>query len=345
MAPSPNRFSKRRKNIASERIDHRVRKSPLVILVTLLALAISASWASAADKIRIAVANFNVSFLSAGVAAKKGYFKDEGLEAEIIAMRPPVSITALSSGDIDYTTVFGSVVRAAMRGLPVRVVASFIDGSTHALIARSEFKSVTNLRGKTVGVGSYGATDDVAARMMLKHYGVEPDRQIKIVALGPDRARYAALKEGIVDAAVIAPPVDSEGRKAGFNVLARAYEIFNFPFVGLGTSTKKISERPDEVKRTIKALVRANRFIRENRDESIQILTVWGRTDRNAAAAAYDASAKVFNADGSIPESGLRLVIEQARNEANLAREVSPNEVAELSLLKEAQKELGIKGR
>ena len=107
----------------------------------------------AADKIRIAVANFNVSFMTAGVAAKKGYFRDEGLEPEIIGMRPPVSITALASGDIDYTTVFGSVVRAAVRGLPVRVVASWIDGSTHALIARPEFKAVKDLRGKTMGSG------------------------------------------------------------------------------------------------------------------------------------------------------------------------------------------------
>jgi NitT/TauT family transport system substrate-binding protein len=299
----------------------------------------------AADKIRIAVANFNVSFMTAGVAAKKGYFRDEGLEPEIIGMRPPVSITALASGDIDYTTVFGSVVRAAVRGLPVRVVASFIDGSTHALIARPEFKSVKDLRGKTMGVGSYGASDDIAGRMMVKHYGVDPDKQMKVVALGPDRARFAALKEGIVDVAVMAPPMDSEGRKAGFNILARAYEIFTFPFVGLGTSTRKLSEKPDEVKRTLRAFIRANRFIRDNRDESIQILTAWGRTDRNSATAAYDAAVKVFNTDGTIPESGLRLVLEQARSEANITREVAVGEVADLSLLREAQKELGIKGK
>ena len=299
----------------------------------------------AADKIRIAVANFNVSFMTAGVADKKGYFREEGLDPEIIGMRPPVSITALASGDIDYTTVFGSVVRAAVRGLPVRVVASFIDGSTHALIARPEFKSVKDLRGKTMGVGSYGASDDIAGRMMVKHYGVDPDKQMKIVALGPDRARFAALKEGIVDVAVIAPPADSEGRKAGFNILARAYEIFTFPFVGLGTSTRKLAEKPDEVKRTLRAFIRANRFIRDNREESIQILTAWGRTDRNSATAAYDSAVKVFNTDGTIPESGLRLVLDQARSEANLTREVAVGEVADLLLLREAQKELGIKGK
>ena len=147
-------------------------------------------------------------------------------------MRPPVSITALASGDIDYTTVFGSVVRAAVRGLPVRVVASFIDGSTHALIARPEFKSVKDLRGKTLAIGSHGASDDIAARMMIKHYGVDPDKQMKIVALGSDRARFAALKEGIVDVAVIAPPADSEGRKAGFNILARGTKSLPFPSSG-----------------------------------------------------------------------------------------------------------------
>lgn len=318
---------------------------PGMLLLALVTLAAITDPSSGADKIRIAVANFNVSFLPAGIAAKKAYFRDEGLEPEIIAMRPPVSITALAGGDIDYTTVFGSVVRAAIRGLPVRVVASFIDGSTHALIARPEFKSVKDLKGRTLAVGSYGASDDISARMMLKYYGIDPERGMKIVALGPDRARFAALKEGIVDVAVMAPPADAEGKKAGFNILARAYEIFTFPFVGLGTSLRKINERPDEIKKTIKALVRANRFIRDNRDESIQILMQWGRTDRNSATASYDGSVKVFNADGSIPESGLRLVIEQARNEANLAREVLPGEVAELSLLRAAQKELGIKGR
>ena len=99
------------------------------------------------------------------------------------------------------------------------------------------------------------------------------------------------------------------------------------------------------MKRTLKAFVRANRFIRDNREESIQILTAWGRTDRNSATAAYDAAVKVFNADGSIPESGLRLVLEQARSEANIGREFTVSEVADLAPLREAQRELGIKGK
>lgn len=301
--------------------------------------------AVAADKIRISVTNFNMSFLPSGLAAKRGFFQQEGLEAEIIRMNANVAITALASGDTDYTMIFGSVVRAAIRGLPVRVVASLIDGSTHALIARSEFKSVKELRGKTLGIQAYGATDHVVALMMFKHLGLDPDKDIKAVALGTAAARVSALKENIVEVAVISPPADEEARKLGFNVLARAFELFNFPFIGLGTHTRKIKERPDEVKRTIRGLIKANRYIRQNREGTIQTLAEWGRTAPALAAAAYDSAFKVYNLDGSIPEDGLLAVIDQAVKESKTTRTVRISDVADLTALREAQKELGIKAR
>jgi ABC-type nitrate/sulfonate/bicarbonate transport system substrate-binding protein len=106
-------------------------------------------------------------------------------------------------------------------------------------------------------------------------------------------------------------------------------------------NVKKINERPDEVKRVIRALIKANRFIRTNREGSIQVLTEWGRTTRENASASYDSTVKVFNHDGSIPDDGLRLVLEQAKEGAKLARDISAGEVADLTILRQAQKELG----
>ncbi len=297
------------------------------------------------DRIRISISSIDVSFLTGAVALKRDFFKEEGLAAELIRMNANISITALANGDTDYTLIFGSVVRAALLGFPLRVVASFMDSSTHTLIALPEYKSVKDLKGKILGVSSFGATADVVARMMIKHFGIDPEKEMKIIALGPERARFTALKEKVVDVAVISPPADSEGKKLGFNVLARAYELFSFPFIGLGTSVKKIKEKPDEVKRTIKALIKANRYIRQNRDGAIQVLMDWGRTDKNNAAATYDSTWKVFNSDGNIPDDGLRLVIDQSKQTLKLSREISPGEVSDTSLLREAQKELGTKGR
>lgn len=313
------------------------------ILLTLSVLGIPGGFPAGADQARIAVTNPNMSFLPSGVALKKGFFKDEGLEVEIIRMNVPTIITALVTGDIGYTLLFGSVVRGALRGMPMRALASLLDGSTHALVAKPEYKSGKELKGKTVGIGNFGGTDEVAGRMMLKSFGLDTEKDLKFIALGPDRARLAALKEGLVDVAVIAPPADALGRQMGFNVLLRAYEVFSFPFIGVGANLKTIKEKPEEVKKVVKALVRANRFIREDKEGAVRILMEWGKVEREHAVASYDSAWKVFSPDGNIPQEGLRMVVEQAKAELKLTREIPVNEIVDLAPLRAAQKELGIR--
>ena len=314
-------------------------------LVTLAAAILLGAPAMALDRIRVAVSNPNMPNLTVAMAQKNGFFKDETLEAEIIRMNPNVAITALATGDVDYCQLFGAVVGGAIAGLPVRIVAGFLDNWPMTLIAQPEYRSIKDLKGKTLGISSFGATPDVAARMMLKRAGVDPEKEIKVLALGSDAARLTALTQRVVDVVVISPPADAQMEKQGYRILARAYELFSFPYLGLGTHTRKIKEKPDEIRRVIKATIRANRFIRDNRDEAVRTLIGWGKVEREFAYASYDALKNLFNADGAVPEDGLKLVIEQARRGAKVTREVAPNEVVDLSFLREAQAELGIKSR
>ena len=94
--------------------------------------------ANAADKVRVSVTNYNMSYLAAGVAAKKGIFKEEGLDVEIIRMNANVAMSALIAGECDYTMIFASVIRAAMRGIPLKVIAVLIDSPPYAFIAKPE---------------------------------------------------------------------------------------------------------------------------------------------------------------------------------------------------------------
>ena len=307
------------------------------------ALLLSGGSAGAADKVRMSVSAIDVSFLTSGVALKRGMFRDEGLDVELIRMNANVSVTALSTGDIDYTMVFASVVRGALRGMPMKVVASFMDSSTHLLIARPQYRTILDLRGKTLAVSTYGATSDVAARMMMKQGGLDPEKELKIIPLGGERSRYAALKEGIVDVAVLSPPTDTEAQRLGYHVLSRFYEHFKLPFTGLGTNLKKLKEKPAEVRRMLRALLRANRYIRSNREGTIQTMMDWIKVDRESATATYDATWKIFSEDGTISDSGLKLVIDQGREAMKIDRPVANSEVADFSLIREVQKELGSK--
>jgi NitT/TauT family transport system substrate-binding protein len=313
--------------------------------ILLLASLAFTNQADAVDRIRIAVSNPNMPNLTTQMALKRNFFKDENLEVEIIRMNPNVAITALATGDIDYCQLFGAVVGGAIAGLPVRIVAGFLDNWPMTLIAQPEVKTLKDLRGKTLGISSFGATPDVAARMMIKQAGIDPEKEIKVLALGSDAARMTGLMQRVVDVVVMSPPADTQLEKQGYKILARAYELFNFPYLGLGTNTRKIKEKPLEIRRVIKAAIRANRFIRDNRDESVRTFMSWGKVEREFAYASYDALRNLFNADGAVPEDGLKLVIDQARRSGKVSREVTPGEVADLTFLREAQTELGIRAR
>ena len=323
-----------------------IRNSFRFILIVAIATCIClGSTSHAVDRIRVAVSNPNMPNLTTQMALKRNFFKDENLDVEVIRMNPNVAITALATADIDYCQLFGAVVGGAIAGLPVRIVAGFLDNWPMTLIAQPELKTLKDLRGKTLGISSFGATPDVAARMMIKQSGIDPEKELKVLALGSDAARMAGLMQRVVDVVVMSPPADTQLEKQGYKILARAYELFNFPYLGLGTHTRKIKEKPHEIRRVIKAAIRANRFIRDHRDESVRTFMSWGKVEREFAYASYDALRNLFNADGAVPEDGLKLVIDQARRSGKVSREVAPSEVADLTFLRDAQAELGIRAR
>ena len=316
------------------------------ICMVLLTVFIFQASVEAADKLRIGLVDLSAVYMPLPLGEKRGFFGEQGLQAEFIRIRPTAALAALVSGEIDYWTTVPVAVAGAIPGLPIKVVACYVPGSPVALIARPEFKSVQELKGKTIGINTLGGALEVQARLIFKHFGLDPDKEIKFLASGQTTdARFAAMQQGLTAATVGSPPSDFFGKKMGFVVLATAHELFSYPSSGLVASVKKIKERPDEVKRVIKIGIKANRYIRENREGAVQFIMEWLKTDKGVAAATYDSVAKAFNDDGSIPENGLRLEIEERKKSAKVSREVSISDVADLTILREAQREFGIKGK
>jgi NitT/TauT family transport system substrate-binding protein len=314
-------------------------------LLALLAIFLLYTSTQAADKIRIGVPELNAQFAPLALAEKLGFFKEVGLQGEIIRINPTVALAALVSGELDYWTVIGNTVAAAIQGAPLRVLACYVPGSPSALISRPEFKSVPELKGKAVGLNTSGGALESIGRLIFKHFGLDPDKEIKFLPLGTNERRFSAMKQGLTAATMGSPPLDFLGKKMGFVVLARAYELFSYPTSGVVASVKKIKEKPDEVKRVIKAGIKGTRNIRQNRDGTIQFMTEWSKIDREMATATYESVLKLFNDDGSVPEKGLLLVIDELKKLGKVEREISLSDVADLSTLREAQRELGITAR
>ena len=312
------------------------------LAVTLIVSMIFLAPAQATDKIRISMTGFAGQFMTFPLAQKRGFLKEEGFEAEVLRIAAAAGRAALTNGDIDYSTgIGGTAIGGALSGVPIRVVACFVPAPVLALVARPEFKTIPSLKGKTVAILIAGGVAHFAARAIVRHGGLDSEKDLKYVAVGPPDARYAALSQGLVEAAVLGPPLDFAARKEGYNILARADEVIVFPETGLVASVKKIQERPDEIKRVIRAGIKANRYIRGNRDGTVQFLTEWLKLSRDSAGATYDSVVKAYNEDPNTCDKGLRLVVDETKKTIKLTREVPYSEVADLAFLREAHRELG----
>src|SRR4030095_12914352 len=159
------------------------------IFVALLILSLCHTSVQAADKIRISTPG-DAAHFTMHLAQKRGFLKEEGFDAEVIVISGPVANVALSNGDIDYFSGFGSALRSILQGLPLKIVACYRPTPHFLLQSRPEFKSVKDLKGKPIGITAFGSGTELVGRMMVKHFGLDPDKDVKFVPGGAGEGRY-----------------------------------------------------------------------------------------------------------------------------------------------------------
>jgi ABC-type nitrate/sulfonate/bicarbonate transport system substrate-binding protein len=224
-------------------------------------------------KIRIGMPNRGVPNLGLVAAQRYGFFRAQGLEAELIVMRPSLSLQTLMAGDLDYSTVLASAARASVSGLPLRILMTLTVGPDFSLVVRPDIRRVEDLQGKTLAVSGVGEFTDVGTRLLLKKYGLVPETDVRLrVLFGNHPLRLSALQAGQIDGTVMSMPYNKMAVKMGFKELVHLREVIKTPQGGLVTTVQKIRSEPDLVLRAVMAALMANRFLKENKSEFIKLL-------------------------------------------------------------------------
>jgi len=202
------------------------------------------------------------------VAGERGFFEKEGLKVRLITFRGTnLMLTALLAGELDYATILPFLTGASARGLPVKILAAVTKSSSYVIISRPEIESIKGLRGKKVGINSFGSSADYAAYAALSRSGLDPNRDLTILPIGGGSPeRFAALGSGSVDATVVTSPSEYAAEKQGLRVLVSARdlaELVRIPLTGIGATQKKMEGDPDEIVRLLRALRTATSLLLE----------------------------------------------------------------------------------
>ncbi len=309
---------------------------PRMVILLFVCWLFAAEDATAAQpvKIRISYSSRSNSNTPFQIAINKGFFAEEGMEVELIQVNPRLGPTAVINGDLDFTTTFGTTLRAIIGGFPIKFVAVSVRKSEHFLVVRPEIKEIRDLNGKKLGVATLFGSDQRAAEEMIRGKGFSPT-MIKPVALGEAPVRAQALRSGVVEAVSVSPPFDLALKAEGFRVLAGPQDVeIALPTSGLAVSNRTLQQNPQFVKRAVRALMKSHRYVFENKKEIVPLMIRYLAQTPEVAERSYDLLLISLSRNGEITDQEWDILTEKKK---------TADEVRDFSLLREVQKELKIK--
>ena len=301
-----------------------------------ICLLVAAQPALALEEILISYAGPSITFLPAEVARQRGFFREQNLDVKLLLTRTEVDRAALASGNIHYTLRAGSTFVSAARGLPVRIVLLGTTKPFWGLVVRQEIKSVSELKGKSMGVPGLLGSQQISAKFILKQSGLDPDRDIiyRVVDTG---TRIGAMLSGSIDSAMMDYGEAFRAKKMGLKLLINAADFHGLLAGGLGVNTGKLRDQPDQVRRVIRAMLQALRYLRENPEGTQQIMMSWLKLDREMAAEIYQMAINNYTRNGMVEETMLNSLVTTMLAEAGI-KGVAPSQLTDFTLLQQVLK-------
>jgi NitT/TauT family transport system substrate-binding protein len=294
--------------------------------------------------IRIGVVSRSTLDLPFWVARERGFFRDEGVDAEIILLRASMTVQAMLGGSIDFGTATGTAVSAAVNGADVRIVMAMSERPSFDLIGHSSITSIQQLRGKKIGFGGIGGLPEIIIRQILSANQIPLD-QVTFLSLGGGDVSYLSLRAGVIDAVMLQIPNTFLAQDEGFRKIASGADYYRVVQGGLTVTKAAIAERPDVVLKVIRATLRAVRLIKNDKKYALEVLTRknyvdLGKERDRFAERAYDAATQGYLLAGTVDEKLQREMTAAAAQRIKPPPQITPERVFDFSLARKASEGL-----
>jgi ABC-type nitrate/sulfonate/bicarbonate transport system substrate-binding protein len=294
-------------------------------------------------KIRISIPSASICCLHLFAAQQWKIFEENGLEVEIVQMRPQVANAAMVAGEIHYFAGVGpNSVAATLRGMPSRAIWFASDQLIYSLLAKPEFKTLKELRSKRIAVGGLGDTTEVSLRIGLEAVGENP-KDFVILGVGSPNLMNA-LESGSVEAAQLNPPFLFYAKRRGFRDLLNIGSHVKMPLGGLTALVSTIQNRPAELRRLIRSMQIAKRALLQSKEKSVEVMIRYLKVNREIAEDTFVEYQKTVSGNGVPSREGIEQIVKSLQMLGQFTgRKIGFEEVADARIAREVAKELGYK--
>jgi len=283
------------------------------------------------EKVRLTVPAKSLTFVPYYFGKSQRLYEKEGIDLELIVMRPPIGVTALQAGEVDYSAAGGLSVRAAMKGLPLRTIMFIQTRLSFSLIGQP---GMIPAKIKNVAVSGIGSLAYYAAITVMKRLGNE---KVAYISTNTTGNSYTALLGKAADAVILTPPYTSMATLAGYPDLGNTFDVRDLQG-GLVARMAYIQDHREQVKSMIRATLRSMDMIVRNEAEAVAYLQKDFGLEPKIAADTHKILKQVVNSDGDIEEPVFKSIIDKIRQESGITAEIPPERLVDLSLLREVRK-------
>ena len=234
------------------------------------------------EKLTIAYSSVSGNMAPLWITHERGFFRKNGLDVQIVFIESgSTAVQSLSNKDVAFAQMAGAgVLQSRLRGSDVVMIAGFLNTLDYQLMVEKSITRPEQLKGKAMAVSRFGSSSDFATRYALEKLGLVPEKDVTILEIGTQPARFAALESGKIQAAMIAVPLTVRAKALGFRVLADLQMLgLEYQHTGLVTTQALIKSRPDLVRNVMKSYVEGIHYYKTNRPESIAILAKYLKTN------------------------------------------------------------------
>ncbi len=263
-------------------------------------------------------------------------------ESGLNSARSNILVAALVSGNLHYITSITTSIGGIIGGAPAKILAGVIRNNPDFLMAKAEIGSIRELKGRKLAVSGFGGASHQRMLIIIRNAGLDPQKDVNIISVGDAGLRLDQLRLGVIDATVLTAPNCFIAKRAGFKSLGSSKDTLPLPAVGLVTLERNIKERPEQIKKVLRVVLKSMKYLRENREEAVRVAMGWLAIDRDLAERSYDVMLPNYSYDGMIPIEGLKASIDliQSRSAGPPRKTFSPADMTDFSLLEEARREL-----
>jgi ABC-type nitrate/sulfonate/bicarbonate transport system substrate-binding protein len=263
-----------------------------------------------ARTVRVGIPGHNITQAAFYAARDRGWYREEGLEVQLIMMPAPVSNLALIAGNVDFTSVPTAAITAALRGAPLRVLFTSFDKPLFWLYAKPEIRDLKGLKDKKIGTSGLGAAETLL-REFLKKQGLEVGRDVTLLNTGADSVRWVSVISGSTDATVITLPWNFSAEEAGLRNLVSFTKEDMVQLTGsVVIRDSLLQTEPSVVEKFIGATLKGHLAVRANRAEAIATLTRNVKISDALAAKSYDVIRPALTMDGGLSDESQRKALD-----------------------------------